>query len=181
MFTRNLRIAALAVVMLAIAGGAVAQETAIRIAVVDLDALVAQSAAGRALQSRLSQFEQEVTREGNALADKAKATRQLIADGANSLSEDRLSELQKQLEDEMIAVDRFTKDKQRQGQKMQQEGLREIENKLQPILEQVQTEGNYDLILNKALGVVVMASDRVDITGRVIQLLDAAEAASSTG
>ena len=39
--------------------------------------------------------------------------------------------------------------------------------------------GNYDLILNRALGVVVMASDRVDITDQVIEEFDAAEAATS--
>ena len=48
--------------------------------------------------------------------------------------------------------------------------------KLQPVLDSVQSAGNYDLILNRALGVVVMASDKVDITDQVIAAFDAAEA-----
>jgi Skp family chaperone for outer membrane proteins len=179
MFTKNVRIALLGTAFLILAGAAMAQEAAIRIAVVDLDRLVGQSVAGRQLQNRLAEFEQQVQTQGQALAEKARSTRQLMADGANSLSEDRLTELQKQLEDETIAVRRFTDDKQREGQKMQQEGLREIEQKLQPVLERIQGEQSYDLILNKALGFVVMASDRVDITERMIELFDAAEAAAA--
>ena len=60
---------------------------------------------------------------------------------------------------------------------MRDDGLREIEEKLQPVLDAVQTEGNYDLILNRALGVVVMASERVDITDQVIAAFNAAQSA----
>ena len=72
---------------------------------------------------------------------------------------------------------RFTETKQREGAKMRDEGLQEIERKLQPVLDKVQSEGNYDLIFNRALGIVVMASERVDITDQVILAFDAAEAA----
>lgn len=175
MFTRNVRIAVMGLATLMLAGAAVAQEAAVKIAVIDLDRLVAQSVAGNALQKKLEDFQKAVTTEGKALADKARATKKLIDDGAISLSEERLAELQQQFEDESIKVRRFTEAKQREGAKMRDDGLQEIEEKLQPVLDAVQTEGNYDLILNRALGVVVMASDRVDITDRVIAAFDAAE------
>ena len=64
---------------------------------------------------------------------------------------------------------------------MRDDGLQAIERQLQPVLDAVQEEGNYDLILNKALGVVVMASDRVDITAQVVAAFNAAAAADTTG
>jgi outer membrane protein len=179
MLNKNLRIALLGVATLIVAGGAVAQQAPLRIAVVDLDRLVAQSVVGRQLQGELEEFQKAVQTEGKELADKARATQKLITDGANSLSQDRLEELQQQYEDESIEVRRFTEKKQREGAKMRDDGLKEIEEKLQPVLDKVQTAGNYDLILNRALGVVVMASDRVDITDQVIEEFDAAEAATS--
>lgn len=179
MFTRNVRIAIVGLAILILAGAAVAQEAAVKIAVIDLDRLVAQSVAGRALQNKLEDFQKAVTTEGKALADKARATKKLIDDGAISLSEERLAELQEQYEDESIAVRRFTESKQREGAKMRDDGLKEIEEKLQPVLDSVQSEGDYDLILNRALGVVVMASEKVDITDQVIAAFDAAEAASA--
>ena len=183
MFTRNVRVAGFGLAILILAGTAVAQEAAIKVAVIDLDRLVAQSVAGRALASKLEDFQKKVQAEGTGLADKARATQKLITDGANSLSTDRLAELQEQYEDETTEVRRFTEKKQREGAKMRDDGLKEIEEKLQPVLDKVQQDGNYDLILNRALGVVVMASDRVDITASVIEAFDAAEAAAlgSTG
>lgn len=180
MFTRNVRIAVFGAAILILGGAAMAQQAPVRIAVIDLDRLVAQSVVGRNLQNRLAEFQKQVQTEGTTLADQARATQKLIADGANSLSQERIAELQAQAEDEGIKVRRFTEAKQREGAKMRDDGLQEIEEKLQPVLDDIQTKGNYDIILNRALGVVVMASDRVDITDEVIQAFDAAEAAGGT-
>ncbi len=175
MSTRNLRIATLGMAILTLAGAAMAQQP-VRIAVIDLDRLVAQSVVGRQLADKLEAFQTQVQAEGTALTDKARATQKLINDGANSLSADKLAELQQQLEDESIEVRRFTERKQREGAKMRDDGLQEIENKLQPVLDKIQKDGNYDLILNRTPGVVIMASERVDITAQVVEAFDAAEA-----
>lgn len=179
MFTRKVRIAVFGVAILMVAGAAMAQQATIRIAVIDLDRLVAQSNVGQELQQKLEEFQRQVQTEGQALAEKARATKKLIDDGAVSLSADRLTELQDQYEDEATEVRRYTERKQREGNKMRDDGLQDIERRLQPVLESVQQEGNFDLILNKALGVVVMASDRVDITDQVIAAFNAAEGAGA--
>ena len=99
MFTRNTRIAVLGLAILMIAGAGMAQQAPLRIAVIDLDRLVAQSDVGKALQKKLEEFQQQVQTEGQALAEKARATKKLIDDGAISLSQERLTELQQQFED----------------------------------------------------------------------------------
>ncbi len=154
-----------------------AQE-AIKIVVVDLERVVAQSAAGKALQTQLAQFQEETKTQGEAKAAMARDIRQRIADGANSLSEDKLNQLQKDYEDAGIDIRRFQDDKQREGQKLQTEGLREIERQLQPIFESIRDENAYDLILNNVAGVVVMANEKVDITAKVIEKLNAAAGTS---
>jgi len=149
-----------------------------KIAVVNLDYIVAQSPAGKALQAKLEQFQQEVRSEVQARTESARDIRQRIAEGANSLSEDKLAELQQEYEDATIAIRRYQDDKQREGQKMQTEGLREIEKELQPVFEKVRDEGGYDLILNNVPGVVVMAGERIDITQEVVDQLNAASSGS---
>ncbi len=163
-----------------LATGAGAQE-ALTIVVVDLERVVAQSAAGQALQAQLVKFQEDVKAQGEAKAAAARDIRQRIADGANSLSEDKLNQLQKDYEDATIDIRRFQDDKQREGQKMQTEGLREIEKQLQPVFEKIRDEGGYDLILNNVAGVVVMANDKVDITPLVVERLNAAAAAATAG
>ncbi len=161
---------------LAVLGGLVLvpAASAQNIVVVDLERVVATSAAGKALQTQLSQFQEQVKTQGEAKAAAARDIRQRIVDGANSLSEDKINQLQKDLEDAQIDIRRFQDDKQREGQKMQTEGLREIEKQLQPVFEQIRDEGSYDLILNNIAGVVVMANEKVDITAKVIEKLNAA-------
>ena len=152
---------------------AMAQEAPVKIAVVDLDVVVAQSPAGKELNAKLEKFQQQVQAEIDVMTNRAKELRQRLADGVNS-TEDKLAELQKQFEDEGIKMKRLKDDKTREGQKMQNEGLRDIEKQLEPIFKQVRDEGGYDIILNRVPGVVVMASERVDLTQKVIDKLNAA-------
>jgi len=167
---------ALIVVLLLAVGSAplLAQEAPIKIAIVDLEAVVAQSKQGQDLQARMEGFQQQVQQEMTTLNQQANELRQRLADGANSLSESRLAELNKEYEDATIALRRFRDDKQREGQKMQEESLREIEGLLEPVFEQVRAEMGFDLILNNVPGVVLMAGERVDITGMMVERFNAA-------
>jgi Skp family chaperone for outer membrane proteins len=152
---------------------AAAQQAPLKIAVVDVEVVVAQSPQGKDLQARLERFQTEVQQELQRLQEGAQGIRQRIADGSNSLSEERLSELNKELEDATIAIRRYRDDKQRQGQKLQDEGLREIEQVLQPVFAQVREEMGFDVIFNRVPGVVLMISERVDVTPLIVERLNA--------
>ena len=153
---------------------AMAQDAAVKIAVVDVEVLVAESPQGKALQERLAQFQSQTSAEMQRMQNDAQAIQQRITDGANSLSPDRIAELNKELEDATIALRRYRDDKQREGQKMQEDGLLGIEEVLQPIFAEVRDEMGFDLILNRVPGVVLMISERVDITPLMVQRLNAA-------
>jgi len=161
---------------LLLAGAGYAQTPQIKIAVVDLEAVVAQSQSGKALQEKLAAFQESVRSEVEQINERARDIRQRIADGANTLSEDKLNELQKQYEDEQIKLRRLRDDKTREAQKMQEEGLREIEKQLAPVFKGIQEELGYDLIINNVPGVVVMANEKVDITKLVVERLNASVA-----
>lgn len=154
-------------------GSAVAQETTLKIGVVNLDYIVANSPAGKSLQGQLETFQQDAAGQIEALTGEMQALRQRIADGVNSLSDDKLAEMQKEFEDKGIALRRLRDDKQREGQKMQSEGLQEIEKQLEPVFTAVRDEGGYDLILNNVPGVVVMIGPAVDITQKVLDKMGA--------
>lgn len=153
------------------AAPAVAQDN-IKIAVVDLERVVAMSKYGQDLQAKLRKFEEEVQTENAAMTEQAKAIQQQAAEGAQSLSVEKLDELQKQYEDKTIEIRRFRERKQREGQQMQQDGLKEIEQALAPVFEAIKTENGYDLILNNTPGFVVMANEKVDITQMVVDRLN---------
>jgi len=155
------------------AGKAAAQDAPVKVAVVNLDYIVANSPAGKSLQAKLDAFRTDVQAEAEKRAETARDLRRRIAEGANTLSEDKLAELQRQYEDAQIDIKRYQDDKQREGQKMQADGLKGIENELEPVFTKVRDEGGYDLILNNVPGVVVMISPRIDITQQVVDRLKA--------
>ncbi len=168
----------LLVIALVLPMSATAQQAPAKIAVVDLELVVTQSNSGKVLQKALEEFAQGVQAEGEAKARAFQDLQQRLRDGANSLTDDKLSDLQKQVEDAEIDLKRFQRDKEREGQKIQTEGLRKIEVDLKPIFDQVREENGYDLILNNVPGVVVMANERVDITRMIIERFNAATATS---
>lgn len=142
-----------------------------KIAVVDLERVVALSPQGQALQHQLEGFQKQAQQQVENMNNKLKEIQRQAQDGANSLSEDKLAELQREYEDQTINIRRFTEEKQREGQQMQQKGLKEIEKQLEPVMKKIQTDYGYDLILNNTPGIVVMSSDKVDITQLVIDNL----------
>ena len=150
-----------------------AQEPTIKIAVVDLERVFVLSNAGKDLQTKLEAFQQQVQAEGERMTEKANEIRKRAAEGGQSLTEEKLTELQKQYEDEAIAIRRFRDDKQREGEKMKNEGLAEIEKLLEPVFKAIRDERGYDLILNNVPGIVVMANDKVDITKDIVDRLNA--------
>ncbi|MEM8997809.1 MAG: OmpH family outer membrane protein [Acidobacteriota bacterium] len=169
---RRLGVALIGMAALLASPAVFAQETSLKIAVVDLEVVVASSQAGKDLASKLRNLQETASGQVETMQKEAVDLRQRIANGANSLSNDKLAEMQKEYEDKMIAIRRFTDDKQREGQKMQQEGLAAIEKQLEPVFEKVRDEGGYDLILNRVPGVVVMAGESIDITKKVIDTLN---------
>jgi Skp family chaperone for outer membrane proteins len=150
-----------------------AQDTPIKIAVVDLDLIVSESPAGKALEAKLDSFQNQTRAEFEALNEKALSIRQRLTEGVNSLAPEELASLQKQFEDEQVKIRRLSDDKTREGQKMQSEGLQQIEKLLEPIFKSIRDENGYDLILNRVPGVVVMAGERIDITQQVIDRISA--------
>jgi len=144
----------------------------VKIAVVNLDYIVANSPEGKSLQAKLENFQQLIQAEVEVKRKDVNSLRQRMVDGSNSLSQEQLNALQKQYEDIQISIKRYMDDKQREGQKMQNDGLKIIEASLEPVFNKIKSDNNYDLILNNVSGVVIMASDKVDITDTVIQILN---------
>ena len=147
-------------------------QTEVKIAVIDLDYVVANSPGGKRLQAQLESFQQQVQAQGDSMSQEASNKRQQLAEGAGNLSELQRNELQKQFEELAVEISRFRDDKQREGQKMQHEGLRQIEQQLEPVFKQFKDENGYDLMLNNVPGVVIMASDKVNVTEQLMQLLN---------
>jgi outer membrane protein len=185
---RSFELAALgaALVMLALPAAVRAQGAAAvtKVAVVDTQRILTDSKVGRATLQRLKQLTESKQAEANAKQQEIADLRKRLEEGQLSLSEDKQSEMQKNLEDKVIAFRRFQDDTQRSLQKARDEAFQDIERRVLPIIQTVGAEGNYTLIFNKFQSGLLYAQDAVDITDTILQRFDAANpsgAASSQG
>lgn len=143
-----------------------------KVGVVNLDYVVANSTAGKNLQTNLEAFQKQVQQKGDQLSQEARNIRQQIANGTNTMSDEQLSGLQKAYEDKTIEIRRFRDDKQREGEKMKNEGLQEIEKQLGPLVNTLAQQQGIDILLNNTPGVVLWSNKTIDLTQSLIELLN---------
>jgi outer membrane protein len=167
-----LRSAVLPLALAAVAAPSFAQGA--KIAVIDSNRIVEESVAGKAALTQLSSLR-------DAKLESMRALRQEIADGQKrydegrlSLTEERLAEMQKDLQDKAVQLKRLQEDAERELEKQQREALKKIENRVLAIIEQVGKEQGYTLIFNKFQAGLVFADDAIDITDVILQRFDAA-------
>ncbi|HSM51691.1 MAG TPA: OmpH family outer membrane protein [Thermoanaerobaculia bacterium] len=178
-FARFTRLAAIAALVVGLAAAAPADaqggDRSMKIALIDVQRLVTDSAVGKEALGRLKSLQDAKVAEGKAMQDEIEALRRKRNEGALSLAADKLAEMEKQLEDKLIAFRRFQDDAEREIGKARETALAEVERKVMPIIEQAGQEFGYSLIFNKFQSGLVYADDAADITPLIIQRFDAAQ------
>lgn len=163
---------ALAVVALLPATSALAQ--AQKLAVIDVQRLVTDSVAGKEALARLKKLQDEKIAEGKAKNDEVDGLRKRLNEGRLSLADDKITELEKQLEEKVTGLRRFQEDAERDFNKSRETTFGEIERRVFPLIEQVGKEGGYTFIFNKFQSGLLFADEAADITPQIIQRFDSA-------
>lgn len=176
--------AALAAVLLFAAGAVPAVAQGLKVAVINTEQVLLESETGKAALAELRTMREAKEAEGQRLQDEVEQLRNRLSEGRLSLAEDKIAELERQLEERGIALRRFQDDANRELNKRRDDILAGIDRKVLPIINQVGEEQGYALIFRKFESGLVFASEEVDITGEIVRQLDAGAgggAAAGTG
>ena len=176
--TRSARVALVAGVLLLGAltsGPALAQS---KIAVIEVERLLQESGRGQIAVQELTRLRDEKQAELQSRQEQLAALQKQYSDGRLTLAEDRLAEMEKQLEDMTIALQRSQDEANREMQKMQADRFGEIEQAVLPIIAQVGREFGYTAIFNKFQGGLLYSADAADITNLIIERYNAAHPAT---
>jgi outer membrane protein len=165
---------ALAVAPLAAQAQQPAAGGGIKIAVIDTEKIVLSSQTGKKALADLKKLQEQKEAEGRTKQQEIKDLQAKITDGRMSLAQDKLSEMEKQLEDRVIALRRFQEDANSELTKKRDQVLAQIDQKVMPVINQIGKEMGYTLIFRKFESGLIYADEAVDITGAVIQRLDGA-------
>ncbi len=174
--TTLIRAAAPLLALVVFAGPVAAQ--GLKIAVIDTEQILRESQAGKKALADLKKLQEAKENELKARQQEIKELQTKAADGRLSLAEDKLRELEKQLEDKVIAARRLQDDATRELNKRRDEVLALVDAKVMPIINQVGKEGGYTMIFRKFESGLIFVDEAVDITPQVIQRLDSAAPAS---
>jgi outer membrane protein len=163
-----------AVAMAALAATAWAQQApktpeVPKFAVIDVNVLVQDSAAGKEAMARLKKAQDEKIAQRKKLTDEAEALQKQLETQRATLADAKVAELQKQLEDRGIALKRFDDDAQQQLQEAQKKELDGLEKQIMPIIQEVGREMKLQMIFNKFQSGLVYADEANDITDMVLR------------
>ena len=159
----------IAVAAAALAVPMFAQTTPARVAVIDVQRVLANSAAGKAASDKLKKMQDDRVARAKAMDDEIQKLDADINNKKLSLSEDKLTEMQKQLSDKKIAAQRFAQDAEREMGEARDRELMALENKIKPVIDQIGKEMGLAAIFNKYESGLVYASEAIDITDTVIK------------
>ncbi|HEX2061637.1 MAG TPA: OmpH family outer membrane protein [Thermoanaerobaculia bacterium] len=158
-----------AVAMAALAVPAFAQNAPARVAVVDVQKVLTQSTPGKAAYERLKKMQDERIAKAKQMDDELKKLDQDITAKRVSLSEDKLAEMAKQLNDKKIAMQRYAQDADREIGEARDRELQALQTKIEPVIDAIGKEMGLALIFNKFESGLVYAADAVDITDTVVK------------
>jgi len=158
--------AAIAVLVTGFAIPAVAQT---KVAVIDVQRVVSESDPGKEALQKLAGLRDAKAQEGQGLQQELQALRDQFSKQQFTLSEEKLEELQKQIQDKGIALQRFQDDATRELEEARTRELGRLEQQIMPIINEIGQERGLTLIFNKFQSGLVYADDTVDITDEVIR------------
>lgn len=141
----------------------------VRVAVIDVERLVRDSALGKEAFARLKRINDNKKGDAEKLAKEIREMEQKLADQGASLADDKKEALQKQYQERAIAFKRFQDDAQRQLEEAQKKELQQLEGRVMPVITQVGKERGFAMIFNKFQSGLVYADEASDVTDEVLK------------
>jgi outer membrane protein len=165
-----------AVVVAALSVPAFAQNAPMRVAVIDVQKVLATSTLGKQAYEKLKKMQDDRVSRAQKMDEEAKALENEINTKKLSLSQEKLDEMQKNLSDKKISMQRYAQDADREVSEARDRELAALEGKIKPVIDQIGKEMGLAAIFNKFESGLVYASDAIDITDTVVKRFDVATA-----
>ena len=172
MYRSTIRMAAVAALAMAATLPAAAQS---KVAVIDVQRVVAESDPGKQAIQKLKAVQDAKIQEGQAMQQELATLRDQVNKQRFTVSEERLAEMTKEIEDKTISIRRFEDDAKRELDDARRRELGGLEEQILPIINQIGQDRGITLIFNKFQSGLVYADEAVDITDEVIRQFNTAQ------
>jgi len=151
-----------------------------KVAFINPQAILQQSADGKAAIARINALIQKKQKEGEDKAKLLQGNQQKLQTSGSVMNEAARTQLEKEIDRQTKEAERFQQDAQAEINELQQEVQNEFVKKLSPILEQIATEKGLHMLFNAVESGIAWASPGLDLTADVVKKLDAASKPAAT-
>ncbi len=175
MLRRSFRVSncVLGLLAFALATASIPATAQTKIAVIDVEKLVAESPKGKAGRAEMEKLRTAKRGQLEAKKQEVLELRKRLDEGRLSLAADKLQEMQEELEAKAVSLKRLEDDSNRELQRKGERLMADIEKQILPVIQAVGKEQGYSLILNKYQSGLLYADETVDITQQVIESMAA--------
>ena len=156
-----------------------AQSAPQRVAVIDVQRVLTTSSAGKAAYEKLKKMQDDRVVRAQKMDEEIRNLDTEINTKKLSLSEEKLTDLQKQLSDKKISMQRYAQDADREVGEARDRELAALEQKIKPVIDSIGKEMGLAAIFNKFESGLVYASEAIDITDTVIKRFNDATASGA--
>lgn len=144
-----------------------------RLAVIDVQRVLAESRAGQAAGAKLQKAQEERAAAAGKMEQEVHQLEVMLVTQRVSLSETKLADLNRQITDKRAAMQRHAENASRELAEIRDRELQALEARIKPVIEAVAAEMNLAAVFNRFESGLLYASDRIDITDDVLRRFDA--------
>lgn len=154
-------------------------QAGLKYAYVNVQAVAAESAEGKAAAAKIKALQDARVKELNEKNKALQTAQQKLESGGSVLSEQARAQLQADIERQQRDIQRFTEDAQQDITNATQQAQDEFGRKLQPIIDKVAREKDVHFVFNAAESGLIWAIDGMNLTADVIKALDASSSGTA--
>jgi len=149
-----------------------------KIAYVDIQMIASNSAEGKAASAKIEEWQKKKSAELAEKNKQAQAIQTKLQQGGNVLSDTARAQSEKELQKLQRELQGLQEDAQQERQEMTNQLQAEFQEKLNPIIEQIATEKNLQVVFSVRDSGIVWAYSGIDLSAEVIKRFDAASKAA---
>jgi Skp family chaperone for outer membrane proteins len=149
-----------------------------KIAYVDIQMIASNSVEGKAASAKIEEWGKKKTAELTEKNKAAQALQTKLQQGGNVLSESARAQSEKELQKLQRELTALQEDAQQERQDLTNQLQAEFQEKLNPIIEQVATEKNLQVVFSVRDSGIVWAYSGIDLSAEIIKRFDAATKAA---
>lgn len=165
------------VAVMALSAPASAQTEGLKVGIFNADRILQESQAGQQALAQFNQLSNQRLEEFQAQQSELDQLRQQLLAAAPGSAE--AGQLNRQLEDKTLMMQRLQQDVQNELAQRQDELTGGITQRMAQIIEELGSEQSFSMIINLVQSGIVYADDSIDITDEIIARLDAAPASGA--